>query len=78
MEQSEIIEELVKEAKAKQEGEIYRSKIDELKDFISFLPNTASVSIHPPNLLCRMRKYDDISVQHIEDKFSDVILLKQL
>lgn len=78
MEQSDIIEKLVKEAEANDEGEISRSEIDELKNFIFFLPATAFESIHPPNLLCRFRKYIDISVDHIDDKYSDVTRLKKL
>lgn len=78
MEQSDIIAELLKEAEAKDEGEISRSEIDELKSFIFFLPATTFQSIHPPNLLCRFCKYVDISVKHIDDKYSDVTRLKKL
>jgi hypothetical protein len=78
MEQSDIIEKLVKEAEAKDEGEISRSEIDELKNFIFFLPATTFESIHPPNLLCRFSKYVVISVKHIDDKYSDVTRLKKL
>lgn len=78
MDQSDIIAELLKEAESKDEGEISRSEIDELKNFIFFLPATTFESIHPPNLLCRFSKYVDISVKHIDDKYSDVTRLKKL
>ena len=78
MEQSDIIETLMTEAKVSSEGEITSSEIEELQNFIFFLPATAFESIHPPNLLCRLIKYIDVSIKHIDHKYSDINRLKKL